>query len=255
MGYGSNKKKSGKEVSAAGWESIYCSLVLILVAFFALLVSYSTIDGSKVTNFKRGYKGSLSQYSRDLSANGMLENPIYTGGTGIQPSISGITEAEKASIASVMQSLKEYYKKMGLGESVNIDWTHEGFKVNFATNILFAPGLSIVNREAYPYLDQIITIALKNPFFIRIEGHTDDIPINTPEFPSNWELSTARSVNVLRYFIKNKIPAERLAAVGFSQYHPVKSNDTPEGRQENRRVEIYFQLQKKQGLNLYQGIN
>ncbi|OPL16138.1 MAG: hypothetical protein AVO38_08680 [delta proteobacterium ML8_D] len=255
MGYGSNKKKRGEELSAAGWESIYCSLVLILVAFFALLVSYSTIDGGKVTNFKRGYEGSSNNYSRGLSANRIVENPIYTGGTAIQPSISGISENEKASIASIMQSLKEYYKQMGLGEYVNIEWTHEGFKINFETNILFAPGLSTVNRESYPYLDQIITIALKNPFFIRIEGHTDDVPINNPEFPSNWELSTARSVNVLRYFLKNKIPAERLAAIGFSQYHPVKSNDTPEGRQANRRVEIYFQLQKKQGLNLYQGIN
>jgi chemotaxis protein MotB len=245
MSHESKKKKGKKDVSAAaGWESIYCSLVLILVAFFALLVSYSTIDGGKVTNFYRGFGGFSKKYSRGLLANRIVENPVYTGGTSVVSSTSGITEAEKASIESAIQSLKEGYKRMGLGESVNIEWIHEGFKVNFVTNVLFAPGRASVTREAYPCLDQIITIALKDPFFIRVEGHTDDVPINTPEFPSNWELSTARAVNVLRYFLKKKIPSERLSAIGFSQYHPVASNDTPKGRQENRRVEMCFELQK-----------
>lgn len=242
-------KKGKEEVSAAGWESIYCSLVLILVAFFALLVSYSTIEGEKVTNFTRGFGGSTKKYARSLPSNRIIENPVYTGGRSVLPSTPGITEVDEASILSTIQSLKEYYKRMGLGESVNIERIHKGFKVNFGTNVLFAPGLATVTIETYPHLDQIITIALKDPFFIRVEGHTDDVPINTPEFPSNWELSTARAVNVLRYFLKKKIPAERLAAIGFSQYHPVVSNDTPIGRQENRRVEICFELQKNQELN------
>jgi chemotaxis protein MotB len=182
MSHGSKKKKGKKEVSAAGWESIYCSLVLILVAFFTLLVSYSTIDGGKVTNFRRGYGGSSKNYYRGLSTNRMIENPVYTGGISVLPSTSGTTEADEASIASVIQSLKEYYKRMGLGESVNIEWIHKGFKVNFGTSVLFAPGLATVTREAYPYLDQLITIALKDPFFIRVEGHTDDVQISTPEF-------------------------------------------------------------------------
>lgn len=244
-----SKKKKKKDVPPAGWETIYTSLVLILVAFFALLVTYSTIDGGKVTNFNRGFGGSSKEYSKGLPANRIIENPVYTGGTSVLPSKSDITQAEKASIASTIQSLNKYYKRMGLGESVNVEWIHEGFKVNFGTNVLFAPGLATVTREAYPHLDQIITVALKDPFFIRVEGHTDDVPINTPDFPSNWELSTARAVNILRYFLEKKISAERLAAIGFSQYHPVVSNDTLEGRQKNRRVEICFELQKDQKMN------
>ncbi|MCD6197970.1 MAG: OmpA family protein [Deltaproteobacteria bacterium] len=249
MNHESKKKKGEKEVSAAGWESIYCSLVLILVALFALLVSYSTIDGGKVTNFTRGYGGSSKKYSTGLPTNLIVENPVCTGGNSIALSTSDITEAEKASIESTIQLLKKHYEGMIWGESVDIEWIDKGFKVNFGANVLFAPGLATVTREAYPYLDQIITIALKDPFFIRVEGYTDDVPINTPEFPSNWELSTARAVNVLRYFLKKKISSERLAAIGFSQYHPVESNDTPEGRQKNRRVEICFELQKNQELN------
>jgi chemotaxis protein MotB len=245
------KKKPGKEPSATGWESVYCSLVLILVALFALLVCYSTIEGEKLTNFTRGFGGSSKKYSRSLPYNSVREDIVYTGGDKFEEgnnvlySRLGITEADEASIASDIQSLKKYFTKMGLlDKSIDIDKIQRGFKIDFVSNVLFASGMATVIREAYPYLDQIIIIALKNPFFIRIEGHTDDVPINTPEFPSNWELSTARAVNVLRYFLEKKIPAERLAAVGFSEYHPVASNDTPEGRQKNRRVELYFELQK-----------
>jgi len=247
MSRASKKNKRKEEAPAGGCDSIYCSLVLILVAFFALLVSYSTIEGGKVTNFRRGFGGSSKKYNKGLPSNYMIESPVYTGGNNPLQSTSGITEVDEASISSAMQSLKKYYKRMGLGESVNIKKIYEGFKVSLGSNVLFPSGQAAVTRGAYAYLDQIITIALKDPsFFIRIEGHTDDVPINTPEFPSNWELSTSRAVNVLRYFLKKKVPAERLAAIGFSQYHPVESNDTPEGRQKNRRVEICFELHKKQ---------
>ncbi|MBW2638213.1 MAG: OmpA family protein [Deltaproteobacteria bacterium] len=100
-----------------------------------------------------------------------------------------------------------------------------------------------LNKNAYPYIDKMIGIAQQNPCLVKVEGHTDNVPINTSEFSSNWELSTARAVNILRYLLeKGKLPADRLAAVGFSQYHPVASNATPEGRQRNRRVEFYFEL-------------
>jgi chemotaxis protein MotB len=88
-------------------------------------------------------------------------------------------------------------------------------------------------------------VAKKGDFFVRVEGHADNVPINTPQFPSNWELSAARAVNVLRYLAyEGKLPAKKLSAVGFGEYHPVESNDTPEGRRKNRRVEFYFEPRK-----------
>ena len=248
MNQAPKKKDRRKESSDSGSDLIFCSLSLILVALFALLVSYSTIEGGKVTNFRRGFGGSSKKYSKASSSNLIMENPVFTGGNSPLPSESGITEVDRASISSVIQSLKRYYKKGRLGESVNIKGVHGGVKISFGADVLFASGDATITRRAKVYLDQIVSIALKNPmFFIKIEGHTDNVPINTPEFPSNWELSTARAVNVLRYFLKKKIPAKRLAAIGFSQYHPIASNRTPEGRIKNRRVEIYFELHKKEG--------
>ncbi|HHW18203.1 MAG TPA: OmpA family protein, partial [Firmicutes bacterium] len=74
---------------------------------------------------------------------------------------------------------------------------------------------------------------------IRVEGHTDNWPISTDKFPSNWELSTARATNVVRFLIEEAgIQPERLQAAGYGEYHPIDSNDTPEGRQRNRRVDV-----------------
>jgi chemotaxis protein MotB len=90
-------------------------------------------------------------------------------------------------------------------------------------------------------LNKIGLIIAETPCNVRIEGHTDNFPIHNVKYPSNWELSTARAVNVLRFFIENaNIPAEKLSAVGFGKYHPVVPNDISANRAKNRRVEIIF---------------
>jgi chemotaxis protein MotB len=90
-------------------------------------------------------------------------------------------------------------------------------------------------------LDGIVKIAKHNHLSIQVEGHTDNQSIGTVKFPSNWELSTMRAVNILRYLQEiGGIPARRLVAVGFSEYQPTESNDTPEGRRKNRRIVILF---------------
>jgi chemotaxis protein MotB len=90
-------------------------------------------------------------------------------------------------------------------------------------------------------LKKVGDIIARTGFEVRIEGHTDDLPIRTVHFPSNWELSTARAVNVLRYFIETVgISSERLSAVGFSEFQPMVPNDSAGHRARNRRVEIIF---------------
>jgi len=143
-----------------------------------------------------------------------------------------------------MKSLEVYFRQTGLDKSISIEKTRKGFRIIFGSNVLFSSGAAEINKEAYSYFDEIIKIVRNNPFTVRVEGHTDSVPINTPEFPSNWELSTTRAVNILRYLLeKGEFSEDRLSAVGFSQYHPVESNDTSEGRQKNRRVEFYFEKQ------------
>jgi chemotaxis protein MotB len=229
------KIRHEEEAPVAGWQTIYCSLALILVALFAMLVSYSTLEIDKLSLFTR----------RTIVEIGGGDTPEESGDR--LPLSPDEMEGLDGTVVPVMKSLGKYLKEIGLGESVRIEQIERGFKATFESHVLFESGVAVINAGAYPGLDEIVKIAKKDLFSIRVEGHADNVPIQTPRFPSNWELSTTRAVNILRYLReKGGIPAERLSAVGFGQYRPVESNDTPEGRQKNRRVEFYFELPEGQ---------
>jgi chemotaxis protein MotB len=91
-------------------------------------------------------------------------------------------------------------------------------------------------------LDEIYKIAARQNLYLRVAGHTDDVPISTEEFPSNWELSTKRAIHIVRYLLEKKgMPAERIFAEGFAQYQPLVEGGDPEARKQNRRIEIYVE--------------
>jgi chemotaxis protein MotB len=212
------------------WQTIYCSVVLILVVLFAMLISYSRVDKGKATELRgnlRGYDGAASDRDRKKVMPGSLQN-----------SSELVDEA--------MRSLKKIETAAFPEGSATLERTHRGFKCKLKSDVLFPSGSALVNEKAYPYLDEMNRIAKEKDLFLKIEGHTDDVPIHNSDFPSNWELSTTRAVNVLRYFIKKGgLSANRLAAEGFGQYRPLASNSTPEGREQNRRIEIFLELDKK----------
>lgn len=243
-------RKKEVEPAAAGWEAIFCSLVLILVAFFAMLCSYATPRAEKMTNFLRsmGEPADIPTFGTPPGSVRMrIEGRgVKTGeGTVAMPPSPDIVKREAESVASAMASLRKLAREMELGEEVTIEKTEHGFKVTVSSSVFFPSGVAEISKEAYPYLDEMIKIAKKTSFLIKIEGYTDNVPIHTPRFPSNWELSTSRAVNVLKYFLEvGNIPAKKLVAVGYSKYHPIASNDTAEGRKKNRRVEFFFEKPK-----------
>ena len=140
-----------------------------------------------------------------------------------------------------MQSLKQLAVNLDMNNDFAVVKTNDGFKAVFPNPVLFGSGDASLNEAVYAVLDGIIKIAKHNHLSIQIEGHTDNQSIGTAKFPSNWELSTMRAVNILRYLQNNGgIPARRLVAVGFAEYQPTANNDTPEGRRKNRRIVILF---------------
>lgn len=107
---------------------------------------------------------------------------------------------------------------------------------------LFATGNADIRPEARETLDEIATFISTLPNSIRVEGHTDDIPIHTAQFPSNWHLSVARAMNTGYYMLLKGFPPQRLSIAGYSEYQPVAPNDTPKNHAKNRRVEIVILL-------------
>ena len=188
--------------------------MLLLVVFFVMLIAYSAIDKDRFLQMK------------DMAS--------------MVPAVS----SPLPDMNQVMQSLQQLGVHGTMNNGFSVVRTQDGFKAVIPNPVLFASGDASLGKEVYPILDSIIDIAEREHLSIQVEGHTDNIPIHTAKFPSNWELSTMRAVNILRYLLQNGIPPGRLSAIGFAEYRPAADIDTPEGRQKNRRIEILFRSVK-----------
>lgn len=209
------------------WQTIYCSLILIMLVLFVMLVSYSVTDKKKMTNVK----GHFDRYS---NPKGELERENY-----LPSSFRNETMPAAAWIKDTMGSMRQAGINAGLEGAVDMERAPGGLKFKMNSDVLFPSGQAIIRGKVYPYLDEMIRVAKEHELSLSIEGHTDNVPIHNDAFPSNWELSAARATNVLRYCLeKGEIPANRLSAAGFGPYRPLIPNDTLRGRMQNRRIEV-----------------
>jgi chemotaxis protein MotB len=141
-----------------------------------------------------------------------------------------------------MRRVIDVLKEAGLEGSFDVFPTKEGFAVRLSSPLLFDLGSADLREEAKGILSRLADILASFENTLRIEGHTDNIPIHTPKFPSNWELSAARALSVLKFLNSRDITSERLSAVGYGEFRPLLENDTEENRDKNRRVEIHVKL-------------
>jgi chemotaxis protein MotB len=122
---------------------------------------------------------------------------------------------------------------------VNVSYSNQGAHITFEDFLLFNFGKADINRGGLAFLDKMAALIQKIPYPVRVEGHTDNVPIHTARYPSNWELSIARAVSVVKYFAESgKIDPQRLSADGYGETRPLVPNDSPANRTRNRRVEI-----------------
>ena len=228
-----NKNNSSKhpEGSGAGWEIVYSGFILIMLCFFVMLSSFATMEEAKVMRFVRSFANAVS---------------IFPGGKKFESGMVVLSESSTmvdnaSELAKIFEELQALVGQSGFNEEVSLSFSPEGLAMRLSDCTLFDLGVADISPEAMPLLEKIGEIIAKTSYPVRIEGHTDNLPIHTEQFPSNWELSTTRAVNVLRYFRENHIiPAHRLSAVGFGQYRPLVPNDSAARRAQNRRVEIVF---------------
>jgi Flagellar motor protein len=156
-----------------------------------------------------------------------------------QPVVPRSEPTEKGRrIQRQIRELEEMLKRIGLEGEFKVSYEVIGIRLILQEKILFPSGSAELKPETYPILDKLYEILKDLPNPVEVEGHTDSIPISTEKFPSNWELSTARASSIVRYFIAKGINPERLKASGYADTKPIASNATPEGRAQNRRVEV-----------------
>ncbi|NQT34119.1 OmpA family protein [bacterium] len=224
---------SPSKPSTPAWMVTYGDMMTLLLVFFVLIVSFSTIEIAKFKAAMGSFRGALMPWKPASSG------PIII--TKVPVSISDYSQFQAA---TEMQALVE---EADLAEMIEVHDVTGGIRIIFSDPVLFEEGKDDLKPLALPILRKVVEMALKTKAEdIMVEGHTDDTPINTEKFPSNWELSAGRALKVLRFFQSEKYPPEKLVAVGYGEYRPrVKMSKTASVKEKavNRRVEIFLRIQ------------
>ncbi|MFZ5594651.1 MAG: flagellar motor protein MotD [Pseudomonadota bacterium] len=241
------KKKHEEHENHERWLVSYADFITLLFAFFVVMYSISSVNEGKyrvlsdslIAAFKASPKsmepiqiGKDAKSSDDKAKSAIIMPKVPVPQLGKGENASSQTLNRMAS--KIEHAMSELIAK-GL---VSVKRGNLWLEVEINTNILFPSGSANLQDEAKPVLSEISKILrdFKNP--IRVEGFTDNKPINTIVFPSNWELSSARSASVVHLFMNNGISPERMAAVGYGEYRPFQDNATEDGRNKNRKVVI-----------------
>lgn len=213
---------------APGWMATYADLMSLLLCFFVLLVAFSNMDQIKFAMAANSLKGALGVMKR---------YPSQLNNLAIEVT-SSQADQRKGIYESVFE-LQDKIAEMGLEDQVHVEFTENGLLIQMGDKILFDVGKANLRPEAYPVLDLVGRTIRTKAGEVLVSGHTDNIPINTAEFQSNWELSSARALIVVKYMIdKAGVPPTILGATGYSEFRPVAPNDNAVNRQRNRRVEF-----------------
>lgn len=217
--------------SSPAWMTTYGDMVTLLLCFFILMFAMSTINEQKFLQAALSLGKTLGVLEKNVSVIGEMSPAIGTTGVA----------REQIDMIESMEQIAEIFQEEALQDLASIEVTGPGeVLIRMGDKVLFSPGESELKPQAIRVLAGIANSIQEKTETVYIEGHTDNVPISTPEFPSNWELSTSRALSVVRLLEEAGIPPEQLAAVGHSQYIPIMSNDTPEGRAKNRRVELWI---------------
>jgi chemotaxis protein MotB len=173
------------------------------------------------------------------------QQPIGISARELQAALQAAASAsqEQADFAALKMRLQAYAQANGFADQVSAQIEQRGLVVTVLTDkLLFASGSATLQPAGMPLLDEVANLLnVDKTHPIVVEGYTDDVPIDTAQFPSNWELSTTRATTVVQYLIAHGVDQNRLGAAGYAQLHPVASNATTAGRAANRRVEIVFE--------------
>lgn len=219
-----------KEKKSPRWMTTFTDLTMLLLTFFVLLVATSTQDTVKFAKMIEQFKE-----TKPVDSQGMEKSDKFIPDDGV----STIIDSKKR-LDELYEKLKVYVSENQI-EEVNVYREEDGVSIVIVDNLIFDTGDATVKEEAKAIIGQLTGFFQSIPNSIVVEGHTDNRPIQTEKFPSNWELSSARAANMIHLLTKDYgIAAERLAAVGYADTRPVAANDSPENWQKNRRVVIYI---------------
>ncbi len=216
--------------NTTGWMVTFSDLITLLITFFVLLLSMSSMDSKKLKEMFGSLQGALGvlEYGKNIE---LSTNPLS--------SVSGFEEGEVAKAAHKLQDMmaQESRDSRFSLSGVEIFADARGLIVRLPNKILFESGSTALSPSVLPFLDNIADFLATTKYLVRVEGHTDNVALSSSA--SNWELSMNRAIKVLRYLIdKGRLSPRGFSAVGYADQKPIAPNDSEEGRARNRRAEL-----------------
>jgi len=219
------RRKEEEHENVERWMVSYADFVTLLFCFFTAMYAISNIDTSKLGKFVDSMRSAFNVEGARGNAISVIE--------GVQIFIPADVEVE-SNVKDILGTMVTDSKG-----AIEVKRDKRGVVITVADKYFFESGSSGLKENSKEGLDKIAAALLNHPNMIRVEGHTDNVPIHNQTFPSNWELSSSRAINVVKYFIENhNIKPDRISAIGYAENRPLASNDAPDGRAKNRRVDI-----------------
>jgi len=251
------KKKVEQAPNHERWLVSYADFITLLFAFFTSMYAISTVDARKAgkmvfstraafnVDFFPSDKTVLGGSSSQSLAPAQPHNKLVTHAPPPRSMIRPLAQRHRSSskkLQDLAKRLQNTIVAQKLTDEIRIGVKHRGLVISLAAAAFFEPGTAEVKSASLPILDRVIDILVQSHYPLRVEGHTDNQPIHSKRFHSNWELSTARAVSVITYMIEEyAYPPDLLSAAGYASYRPDDTNDTPEGRAHNRRVDLILE--------------
>lgn len=229
------------------WLVSYADFVTLLFAFFVLMYSVSSVNNFEYENLSDALEEAFTNEKVEKSVENFPESsePVVTT---IEPEISDepatmekrdLSEEilkERRLLQQISENFEEVLQPYIENDLVKVIRNDFWIELEMNSELLFLSGEAEFSNRALPILEKIADLVRRMPNIINVEGHTDNMPIRTMQFSSNWELSSARATSVVREFVNYGISPKRLAAIGYGEHHPVAENITEDSRKQNRRV-------------------
>ncbi|GLB58535.1 flagellar motor protein MotS [Cytobacillus sp. NCCP-133] len=220
---------------APRWMVTFSDLVTLILVFFILLFSMSQIDMFKFKAISESFRDrQLLDFYPSIIPN---EHPTDMEQNDQNTEEEGSEQGD--SLDQLLIEIQAFLDQNGLEDVIVANRTERGVVLVLQEQVLFESGEASLIEGSYPFLDKVGTVLSSMPNLVKVEGHTDNRPITTYRYPSNWELSAARASTVIRYLTENhKLESRRFIAVGYGETRPAVPNSGPENWEKNRRVEI-----------------
>jgi chemotaxis protein MotB len=240
------KHKHPEHVNHERWLISYADFITLLFAFFVVMFAVSQTDQSKAASFSESFSDAVGLTAFPHNGHGIMQGAPATSVTEATAD-RGSEQQRAVDLEELYAVLRRATTSDGMS-AVQVIRRRNEFVLRMPENIFFDSGDYSLKAEAIPMLRTITDSLRQRSVDIRVEGHTDNRPIHTARFRSNWDLSTARATAVLtEILVGNAFPPDRMSAAGYGEFHPIASNDTDLGRQQNRRVDLVVSLHANTG--------